>query len=149
MRLSSSEQTSGSTVLTEARISRRHAASQSWVSPGAWKLKRWCGNTSTDRQELLWNAHLQAEVTVLEMRIRALDTAGSRPGVEAPVAACAQGEALERKRASSWLSWSSLALKKWGDTWGPMRKVMFLCMTGTVNTSPHLAYPSFISFRGP
>jgi hypothetical protein len=37
---------------------------------------------------------------------------------------------------SVWLSSSSVALKKWGATSGPMRKVTRLWATGTVKTSP-------------
>ena len=44
---------------------------------------------------------------------------------------------------------SSVALKKCGEAWGPMRNVIFLCSSGMVNTSPCLAYISSIRGRGP
>ena len=37
---------------------------------------------------------------------------------------------------SVWLILSSVALKKWGEAWGPIRNVTRLCRTGMVNTSP-------------
>ena len=52
-------------------------------------------------------------------------------------------------RTSVWLILSSVALKKWGEAWGPMTKVMFLWARGMVNTSPCFLYISSISGRGP
>jgi hypothetical protein len=40
---------------------------------------------------------------------------------------------------SVWLISSSVPLKKWGATSGPIRKVTRLCATGTVKTSPSCA----------
>ncbi len=52
-------------------------------------------------------------------------------------------------RTSVWLILSSVALKKWGEAWGPITKVMFLCASGMVNTSPCFLYISSISGSGP
>mmetsp|Transcript_10523 Transcript_10523/g.28812 ORF Transcript_10523/g.28812 Transcript_10523/m.28812 type:complete len:215 (+) Transcript_10523:1317-1961(+) len=111
------------------------------TTPSSPQLAKYCSASITNWGTYIFKrSFFRASVNHLNCSVRTFrSTSYTTPGPKVGTL---------KEYTSVWLISSSVALKKWGATSGPMRKVMRLLATGTVKASPSLVYPSCISFMG-